>query len=242
MNEVAGVSLSGDLFFKWFDDWFLIMASTDHSQQSEATRFLAWADEKLFKMETAFNLTSAMLILFLMLLEVVQVVGRKFFNFPIPGYVDWVEFAMAIFCFLSIAYTQKLGGHDRMEFFIGRFSGRLLWTLEVVGTLVAMLIIAILIWYGWEHFLRAWDIGDSSIDIELPIWPGKLIVVIAFISLELRLLVQLFGFLRLVRYPDAKPIGVPMIDTVDEQAQHEIDAGLAGEEEKVDIVGRGAKS
>ena len=27
-----------------------------------------------------------------------------------------------------------------------------------------------------------------------------------------------------------------------EQAQHEIDAGLAGEEEKVDIVGRGAKS
>ena len=35
---------------------------------------------------------------------------------------------------------------------------------------------------------------------------------------------------------------VPMIETVDEQAQHEIDAGLAGEEEKVDIVGRGAKS
>ena len=96
--------------------------------------------------------------------------------------------------------------------------------------------------YGWEHFLRAWDIGDSSIDIELPIWPGKLIVVIAFISLELRLLVQLCGFLRLVKYPDAEPIGVPMIETVDEQAQHEIDAGLAGEEEKVDITGRGAKS
>ena len=28
---------------------------------------------------------------------------------------------------------------------------------------------------------------------------------------------------------DAKPIGVPMIETVDEQAQHEIDTGLAGE-------------
>ena len=139
------------------------MASTDHSGHSGATRFLAVADAKLFKMETAFNLTSAMLILFLMLLAVVQVVGRKFFNFPIPGYVDWVEFAMAIFCFLSIAYTQKLGGHVRMEFFIGRFSGRLLWTLEVIGTLVAMLIIAILMKYGWEHFLRAWDIGDLSL-------------------------------------------------------------------------------
>ena len=100
-----------------------------------------------------------------------------------------------------------------------------------------MWIIAVLCWYGWEHFVRAWVIGDSSIDIEIPIWPGKLIVVIAFISLELRLLVQLFGFLRLVAHPDAEPIGVPIIETVDEQAQKEIDAGLAGEEEKVNIVG-----
>ena len=217
------------------------MASTDHTEQSSATRFLAVADEKLFKVETFFNLTSAILILFLMLLAVVQVIGRKFFNFPVPGYVDWVEFAMAIFCFLSIAYTQKLGGHVRMEFFIGRFTGRLLWSLEAIGTLIAMGIIVILAWYVYEHFVRAWSIGDSSIDIQLPIWPGKLIVVIAFISLELRLLIQLFGFLRLVAHPTAAPIGVPIIETVDEQAQHEIDAGLAGEEEKVDIVGRGDK-
>jgi TRAP-type mannitol/chloroaromatic compound transport system permease small subunit len=184
-----------------------------------------------------------MLILFLMLLAVVQVVGRKFFNFPIPGYVDWVEMAMAIFCFLSIAYTQKLGGHVRMELFIGRFSGRLLWGLEVIGTLVAMWIIAVLTIYGWDHFVRAWVIGDSSIDIQIPIWPGKLVVVIAFISLELRLLVQLFGFMRLVVHPNAEPIGVPVLETVDEQAQREIDAGLAGEEDKVDIVGStGAKS
>ena len=72
-----------------------------------------------------------------------------------------------------------------MEFFIGRFREDYYGPMSN-GTLVAMLIIAILMWYGWEHFLRAWDIGDSSIDIELPIWPGKLIVVIAFISLELR--------------------------------------------------------
>ncbi len=219
------------------------MASTDHSERSFAARSLAVADAQLFRLETFFNLTSAILILFLMLLAVVQVVGRKFFNFPFPGYVDWVEFAMAIFCFLSIAYTQKLGGHVRMEFFIGRFSGRLLWFLEVIGTLVAMFIIVILAWYGYEHFVRAWVIGDSSIDIELPIWPGKLIVVIAFISLELRLLVQLFGFIRLFAYPNAAPIGVPIIETVDEQAQHEIDTGLAGETEKVDLIGRaGGKS
>jgi TRAP-type mannitol/chloroaromatic compound transport system permease small subunit len=219
------------------------MNSVNNSERSSAVRLLAKADAQLFRVESFFNVTSGMLILFLMFLAVFQVVGRKFFNFPIPGYVDWVEMAMAIFCFLSIAYTQKLGGHVRMELFISRFSGRSLWIVEAIGTLIAIWIIAVLAFYGWDHFMRAWVIGDSSIDIQIPIWPGKLVVVVAFISLELRLLVQLCGFLRLVAHPNAEPIGVPLVETVDQQAQREIDAGLAGEEDKVDIVGStGAKS
>jgi len=200
---------------------------------------LVWVDEKVFKIESIFNLTSAFLILFLMFLAVFQVVGRKVFNMPVPGYVDWVEFAMAIFCFLSIAYTQKLGGHVRMEFFIGRFKGRLLWGLEIIGTMIALFIISVLMWYAYTHFLRAWTIGDTSMDIELPIWPGKILVAFAFFSLNIRLLIQLAGFGRLFVHPDAEPIGVPVIETVVEQAQKEIDTGLAGEKEKVDIVSAG---
>jgi TRAP-type mannitol/chloroaromatic compound transport system permease small subunit len=214
-------------------------SETDRSQLSPGARKLASIDEFVFKIESVFNLTSAFLILFLMFLAVAQVVGRKVFNFPVPGYVDWVEFSMAIFAFLSIAYTQKLGGHVRMEFFIGRFKGRLLWGLEAIGTMIALFIISVLMWYAFTHFQRAWTIGDTSMDIELPIWPSKILVAFAFLSLNIRLLIQLAGFGRLFIYPDAKPIGVPVIESVDEQAQKEIDAGLAGEEEKVDIVSTG---
>lgn len=204
---------------------------------------LASIDGMVFKVESLFNLTSAFVILALMFMAVIQVVGRKVFNVPVRGYVDWVEFAMVIFAFLSIAYTQRLGGHVRMEFFIGRFKGRLLWFLEIIGTSIALFIIVILMWYAYTHFLRAWTIGDSSMDIELPIWPSKLLVAFAFLTLIVRLLIQLAGFIRLFVHPGAIPIGVPVIETVDEQAQHEIDAGLAGEEEKVNIVGgAGARS
>ncbi|MBM85839.1 MAG: C4-dicarboxylate ABC transporter substrate-binding protein [Rhodospirillaceae bacterium] len=215
------------------------MADTDLSELSLGARLLAKVDAWVFKVESSFNLMSALVILGLMMLAVVQVVGRKIFNHPIEGYPDLVEFAMPVFAVLSIAYTQKLGGHIRMEFIIGRFSGRLLWFLEVLGTLIAMFTIAILCWYAYTHFLRAWNIGDSSINIDLPIWPGKILFVIAFISLQIRLWIQLAGFIRLFLYPNSKPIGVPIIETVDEQAQHEIDAGLAGEDEKVNIVGSG---
>jgi hypothetical protein len=57
-----------------------------------------------------------------------------------------------------------------------------------------------------------------------------------------RLVLQAVGFYRLILNPDAVQIAVPHIETVDEQAQHEIDAGLAGEEEKVDILKKDAKA
>ena len=200
-------------------------------------RLLGAADEGFFKFESALNLIAALVILAVMFIGVFQVFGRKLINLPVPGYVDIVEFVMTVFAFISIAYTQRLGGHVRMEIIIKRFRGRALWIVELLGTLTAIGIVAILAWFGYEHFLRAWNIGDSTIDIEIPLWPSKLLVPVAFAILLVRLFIQLLGFLRLSADPDAEPLGIPLIETVDEQAQHEIDTGLAGESDVPDLVG-----
>ena len=208
------------------------------SGRSPFARLLGAADEGFFKFESALNLIAALVILAVMFIGVFQVFGRKLLNLPVPGYVDVVEFVMTVFAFLSIAYTQRLGGHVRMEIIIKRFQGRTLWIVEFFGTLTVIGIVAILAWFGYEHFLRAWYIGDSTIDIEIPLWPSKLLVPVAFAILLVRLFIQLLGFLRLSADPDAEPVGIPRIETVDEQAQHEIDAGLAGEEDVPDLTGQ----
>jgi TRAP-type mannitol/chloroaromatic compound transport system permease small subunit len=212
------------------------MSIDDTADLSPGARTLLRVDLAYHKLERLLNFTAGIVILALMLLAVVQVLGRKLFNYPVRGYVDWVEYFMAVFCFLGIAYCQRLGGHVRMELLLGRFEGRTRWILEIVGTLIAIFTITVLAWYAYEHFLRAYEIGDSSMDIGLPVAPGKLVVVIAFISLLLRFAIQLVGFVRLAVHPDAQPIGIPQIPSVEEIAQHEIDVGLAGEEEKVVIV------
>jgi TRAP-type C4-dicarboxylate transport system permease small subunit len=113
--------------------------------------------------------------------------------------------------------------------------------LEFLGTCVVIAIVGILIIYTWQHFMRAFVNGDSTIDIDIILWPSKLAVPLAFGVLMVRLLLQAFGFVRLIQDPNAVPIAVPHIETVDEQAQAEIDAGLAGEAEKVDLLGRDNK-
>ena len=199
------------------------------SGRTPFARLLRSADEGFFKVESALNLIAAIVILAVMFIGVFQVFGRKLINFPVPGYVDIIEFVMTVFAFISIAYTQRLGGHVRMEIIIKRFRGRALWIVEYLGTLTAFGIVAVLAWFAYGHFLRAWTIGDSTIDIEIPLWPSKLLVPIALAFLLVRLFIQLLGFLRLSADPDAEPIGIPRIETVDEQAQHEIETGLAGE-------------
>ncbi len=214
------------------------MSVQDTAGLSPGERLLANIDKQYFKAETLFNFIAAVVILGLMFLGVAQVLGRKFLNFPVRGYVDLVEFAMVVFAFLAISYCQKLGGHVRMEFIIRKFHGRLFWFLEIIGMLIGIFIISVLLYYSNEHFLRAWNIGDSSMDIEIPIWPSKLMVPFAFSMLMVRFGIQLTGYIRMFLHPDAVPIAIPIIETVDEVAQHEIDAGLAGEEEKVVIVQR----
>lgn len=168
------------------------------------------------------NLLAAVAIMALMFLGVMQIVLRTVFNNPINGYIDLVELSMASMAFLGAAYTQRLGSHIRMEMLIGRLSGRSLWLLEALGTALAMFIIGVLIYYSFGHFLRAYTVGDTTIDAEYQVWPSKLLVPIAFSIWWVRLGLQFAGSLRLTIYPDAEPIAVIVVKDVAEQAQDEI--------------------
>jgi C4-dicarboxylate transporter, DctQ subunit len=200
-----------------------------HSPSAQAAAeapLLSAFDRRLGRIETGFNLFAALAIFALMLLGVWQVLGRTLFNAPVRGYIDFVELAMASFAFLGIAYCQRLGGHVRMEMLLKPMRGRLLWSAEIFGTLVALAVVAVLIWYGWGHFLRAYQLGDSTIDTQLPVWPSKLAVPVAFGLLWLRLWVQFAGYLRLAIDPRRTPLAVTTVLSVEELAAHEIEESV----------------
>jgi len=179
-------------------------------------------DRVLQPVENFLNLVAAFAILLLMFMGVAQIVLRKVFNAPIVGYIDIVELSMATFAFLGAAFCQRLGDHIRMEVLIGMFRGRALWWAEFFGTLAALAMVGVLVWFGWEHFLRSYELGDTTIDAEYPVWPSKLLVPVAFAVWFLRLFVQLVGFLRLASHPDAEPVAVPLMVDAAAHAREEI--------------------
>jgi TRAP-type C4-dicarboxylate transport system permease small subunit len=184
-------------------------------------------DKGLLRLETVFALVSGIAVFMLMVLAVWSVGGRKFFASPLPGYVDWIEFAMPLIAIMGISYTQRNGGHVRMDILIGQLKGRALWAAETFSVLLIFILMIALIWGSWAHFQRSFDFAaplwsrDSSIDIGLPIWPAKLIVPMAFSVLALRLLLQIWGYGRAFVLGLESPVAVPLVQSAAEQAMAE---------------------
>jgi C4-dicarboxylate transporter, DctQ subunit len=187
----------------------------------DAGRTLSAVDRGWAAIEDRLNYVAGLCVFALMLFVVVEVLSRRLLNAPIPGHIDFVEVGMITFAVLGVAYCQRLGGHVRMELLLSRLRGRRLWAIETLGTAVAAFVIGILVKTSWDHFWRAWTIGDSTMDIQLQTWPSKLLVPIALAILWVRLVIQLWGFLRLVRQPAAPPVAVPVRLTPEDIARLE---------------------
>lgn len=193
------------------------------------------ADRLLFKVETALNLLGGLAILGVMLMSVANILGRKLFDMPVPGYIDWMMQMVPAMAFLGLAYTQRLGGHIRMDILVGRLRGRALWIAEFTGVLL-MLLLSLALTYGtWDHAARAINMNaplwsnDSTTDINLPTWPVKAMVSVMLLMFALRCVLQLWAYAIAIRSGSEEPTAVPLIEDAATQAMNEAEtvSGLA---------------
>jgi len=213
-------------------------SATVLTDQTTLSRF----DVLYLKLERFLTLIGGIVILLLVFLAVTNILGRWIFNFPVNGYIDWVEQAMAFMAFLGLAFTQRQGGHIRMDIVVGMLKGRVLWVAELVSTTIMFLLTLVLIYGSYLHFLRALNIGDSSLDIDLPTWPAKLVVPVALTVFSLRLLLQIVGYTRAIIQNTDTPVAVPLIEDAATVAAKEAAALDAKLDVNLDAKANTAKS
>jgi TRAP-type C4-dicarboxylate transport system permease small subunit len=198
---------------------------------------LARADAWQTRLEDALNLVAAIAIFGVMAVGVVQVLSRSITSwlhglvpaippFAIYGYIDYVQFVAVAYAVLGIAYCQRLGGHIRMEIVVANLRGRALWLGEALAVVLALAAVALLIAGTWDNFANAWSKGDSSMDVNLQLWPSKLVVPLALAVLLARLVLQLWAYLRLLADPARPEIAVPRHETPEQAAQREAEEAI----------------
>ena len=196
----------------------------------EDDSWLSRADRALRPLERIMALLSGLAAFSLMFLAMWSVTGRTFLGAPLLGYVDYIQLLMPLIAIFGISFVQRDGTHIRMDILVGQLRGRLLWLVELIMVVLMLLLILALIWGSWSHFGRSfsWDAPlwskDSTIDVNAPIWPSKILVPVAFAVLALRLVIQAIGYGRALVLGLEHPVAVPLVQSAAELARAEAEA------------------
>jgi TRAP-type C4-dicarboxylate transport system permease small subunit len=187
----------------------------DHSR-SMGGAALDRADRSLQVIELATAIVGGVAIFAVMWLGVAEITLRRLFNSPLYGQLDAIEQTMALYTLLPISYCYRKAGHIRVDLIVRRFHGRAQWVAEIAASLVTLVLIVVLLPGVLHFFQNAYYIGDSTINTQWPTWPSKLIPVIGFGVLALRIALELWAYARLLIDPMAEQIAVPVHEFVDE--------------------------
>lgn len=125
--------------------------------------------QMLNKVSDFLKLIGAVALTVMMMLTVVDVIGR-FFKSPIFGSVELVGFLATIVVAAALPYTYKMDGHVGVEILVRLLPDKpQIWIDIVTRTLTLVLFILI----TWQMFLYAEDIqqtGEVSMNLLFPIY------------------------------------------------------------------------
>lgn len=154
--------------------------------------FLRRANWSLKHIEDWLNLASVFIIMFLMFFATTEIVGRYVFNSPVPGHVEIVELIMAGVVFLGIAYTERVGGHVRMELFVTRvLKGRAYHTAEAITAALSLFVYIFILIYTFKATIFAFQMGDNTAYLYWPTWPSKLAIPLGSFFLCIRFVLEI---------------------------------------------------
>jgi len=128
------------------------------------------------------------LVLVAVLISAGNAIVRKLFNMSSNAFLEtqWYLFS-AVFLFCA-GFTLLRNEHVRIDVISGRLSPKAQAWIDVFGTLLFLLPMAILfIYLSWPVFVRTYTQGEISTNAGgLMIWPARLLVPIGFTLLSLQ--------------------------------------------------------
>jgi C4-dicarboxylate transporter DctQ subunit len=167
-------------------------ASNGETPVWKRSSVLRTIEGKIRIMEDWLNLASVFIIMFLMFFASAEILGRYLFNAPIPGHVEIVELIMAGIVFFGIAYTERVGGHVRMELFVTRvLKGRAYHIAEVITATMSLFVYIFILVYTFKATLFAFQVGDNTAYLYWPTWPSKFAVPLGSFFLCMRFVIEI---------------------------------------------------
>ena len=138
---------------------------------------------------------SVVSVVLMMLLVSADVIGRKFFQHPIPGVVEIVEeYLMIAVVFMAMSYIYLKGGHVRVTLFRRFFPEKVKLPLDIIINILGLIFFALIAVEGWQTTVRAVRFHETSACIlDYPLAPAYFIMTLGVALLCVRIIETIFS-------------------------------------------------
>jgi len=132
-----------------------------------------------------------------MLLGFADVIGTKFFGWPVPGTLEVTESTMVLIVFGALAYTQSTRSHIRVEIVYNYCSPRGKAVMDTVTHTVALVYFALVFWLGAGEAMYSWELGEATMGtVRFPLYPARFLLAAGTFLLLLMLLLDVIDDVR----------------------------------------------
>ena len=152
------------------------------------------------KSESGLHLTNRVMVyvaaiaLFgMMMLTVVDVIGRYFFNSPIRGVYELVGFTLVCAAAWGMGWSQVKKGHIKVDFLLRRFPKKMQSALNILANLVGLVGFSLLFWRVivlTQYYLHLKK-GNATDTLHIPIAPFVIVLAVGLGIVALDLLFDL---------------------------------------------------
>jgi TRAP-type C4-dicarboxylate transport system permease small subunit len=144
----------------------------------------------------ALNVAGTLLILLMAIAVNFDIVGRDFFNRPIPGVNEFIGLSIVAVVFLQMANTLQEDRHISNDIFIRLIAvshPRLSAGIYCAFHLIGALLMAVIVVYVWpivlENYRGGYYAGTAGV-IEIPIWPFMAVIVVGAAATAVQFLID----------------------------------------------------
>jgi TRAP-type mannitol/chloroaromatic compound transport system permease small subunit len=141
-----------------------------------------------------------------MLIGVADVVGTKFFDWPVPGTLEFTESTMVLVVFGALAYAQERRAHIRVELLYGHVGPRGQSFMEAVTHIVAFIFFVLVAWQGLSELLYSWELKEATMGtVRFPLYPARFFLLLGVLLLLVRLALDIVVDIGRMRRGEAPP-------------------------------------
>ena len=172
------------------------MAEAVHVISTRQYQGLGWVLDRLCKL---LAILSGLTLLAMAFMSLRSIIGRAFFDAPLMGDFELVQFLCAGAVAMSLPYTHWISGHVIVDFFTAHAPARLNAVLDTLAHLLMAFFAGLISWRIWVGLVDLQGSFDASMLLEIPTWWAYVPLVPSFALLSFTALYRAFEKMKEVQ-------------------------------------------